>query len=76
MRNEEPEETQSFPELSSVYWVGDGMCIDQITNGSNKIDNANHLGGTTKGEKVKKRVKWVKYILDKMKTTKEMTVLI
>ena len=69
MGNEDHEETQHFPKPSSVYWVGDGMCIDHIINSANKIYNTNRLNKTTKCEKVKKRDEWVKYLLDKAKTT-------
>ena len=58
MGNEDQNDTQGHPESSSV------MCIYRIINGANKID-------TTKGEKVKKRDKWVKYLPDKAKITKE-----
>ena len=71
MGNKDHEETQRFPESSSVYWVGDGICTDRIINGANKIDNTNCPGGTNKCRKWKKRDEWVKYLLDKMKTTKE-----
>ena len=48
------------------------MCIDRIMSGANKIDKANHLGGTTKCEtKVKKRNKWVKYLKDRANKTSE-----
>ena len=47
------------------------MCIDHIINGANKIDSTNRLGGTTKCKKVKKQDKWVKYLLDEAKITKE-----
>ena len=71
MGNEDYKDTQHFPKSSSVYWVGDGMCIDLIISGANKIDNTNRLGGPTKCEKAKKRDEWVKYLLllDKAKTT-------
>ena len=55
MGNEDFEENYFFSKSSSVYWVGDGMCIDQNINGAKKIDNTNCLGGTTKCKKAKKR---------------------
>ena len=76
MVHEVGEDTQQLPETSSIYWVGDGMCIDCIINGANKIGKANHLGGATKCEKVKKRDEWVKYLIDKAgKLAKKIDVI-
>ena len=43
----------------------------RVNNGPNTIDTTNRLGRTTKCKKVKKRDEWVKYLLDKAKTTEE-----
>ena len=54
-----------------MYSVGDGVCIDCIIDGANRIDNTNRLGGTTKCEKAKKMCDWANYLLNKARATKE-----
>jgi len=52
--------------MSNVYWIGHGMCIDRILDGINKIDRSKgNKGKKTQCEAYKKREKWVSYLLEK-----------
>ena len=52
--------------MSNVYWVGHGMCIDRIMDGTNKIDKTKgNKGKKTLCESFKKRENWVIYLRKK-----------